>query len=904
MATLLFTLEPLREALEQNKLVLTANNRQRNQILRAYHLHQAQQKNLTVWAQPRIFSLRQWIEQQWQALLLAGHTELSGTIANSWQSLSLWEQVIDSRSDNGRLLRQRELASTAESARQSVDAWRCSDAELLAASAHRPNAATFIDWLAHYRQALARCQLVTQEQAQQWLLQAFTNNELPPEPGALLYGFDDIAPLSLALLDSALPKAARVNSQPYPETVPVRVVLNDFDSEVRAAAHWADRILAVTPDAVIGIVIPELGQQRSRVERIFKEIFEPLACQPGRARTVAPFNFSSGTPLGSAPVIRTALDWLTLTLQEQPLERICRLLVNDYWGDSATERALRTALIKRIRRSGRQKLSIANVRYFLEQLSQQHESPESDLSRRLQIASEIERERHHKHSLSHWLDRVMSYLEQLGWPGSRPLDSIEYQQIKQWYELHDELLSLTQVQPLFSLYQVTDLLRRSADKTHFQAQTPDSPIQILGALEASGLSFSHCWVLGLHHRAWPPAPAPNPLLPINLQRDWHMPNASAERELLYAQRLTENFKSCAAQVVFSHGANLDEQPLKPSRLMADLELIDPEALGLTGQSQRAEHYQKLVDSAVLEAVDCRRGPALSNPVVRGGAGLFKAQASCPFVAFVRYRLGASSDHEPTLGFSAIERGNVLHDALANIWQQLQDSSQLAAHSDAQLEALVSHVCSDTVNKTGLARGAEIGATFRQLEAERLTQLLLSWLTLERERGAFVAQQIETQHTINFAGLQLTVRVDRIDQLDAGGQLIIDYKTGQVNTSAWQSDRFDDPQLPLYACTLVPNGAQAIAFAQINASEQRFAGTGCGTGISGIADVPEAQWQEQLSLWQQRLTELADEFREAWAVVDYRNKAARTYDQALEGLTRADELADISAWLKNTGAQRP
>jgi len=103
MAAVLFNIEPLREALELGTLVLSANNRQRNQILRAYHQHQSQQNGPKAWRQPRVFSLRQWTEQQWQALLLGGKTDISGTIANSWQSLALWEQVIAANSSAGRL---------------------------------------------------------------------------------------------------------------------------------------------------------------------------------------------------------------------------------------------------------------------------------------------------------------------------------------------------------------------------------------------------------------------------------------------------------------------------------------------------------------------------------------------------------------------------------------------------------------------------------------------------------------------------------------------------------------------------------------------------------------------------------------------------------------------------------
>jgi probable DNA repair protein len=901
MAAILFDITPVRDALEHNRLLITANNRQRNQIMRAFNEHRAQHTQQTAWAQPRLLSWRQWTQQQWQALLL-GTAKVQGVIINPWQTQVLWERVIGD-SETGTLLRQRELANTAESARANLETWRCSDSQLRAASQYHPNSMTFIRWLDAYRKALQQLQLVTPEQAQELLAQAFSQGKLTPEQDALLYGFDDIPPLGAHLMQCALPEATHVSPQRYTKASAVRTQLTDSNSEARAAALWADGILRESPDAVIGIIAPELGQQRNIIERAFNEVFEPLACQPGRACTVAPFNFSSGTPLGGGAVIRSALDWLELTLQAQPLERVCRLLHNPFWADSDSEREPRAALIKRLRRSGCQRVSGADLRYHAEQLSkaQPHSEDEapsavSSLSRRLQVASEIERQRHHKHSLAQWLDRALEYLEQLGWPGTRRLNSIEYQQIKQWYQLHEQLLSTSQVQPLLTLYEVTDLLRRSADKTHFQAQTPDSPIQILGALEASGLNFTHCWVLGMNHRAWPAAANPNPLLPISLQRELNMPNASAARELAYAAQLTDNFRHCAAQVVFSYASHSDEQPLKPSSLIAAVPEQPAASLRAEGESLTEQHYRLLTASSQLEAVDCRYGPPLINPVVRGGAGLFKAQSACPFMAFARYRLGASSPSEPVVGFSAIERGNALHEALAIIWQRLGTHSQLQSLAAPALQTMITEACSRAVGNTGTARGSEVGATYRQLEVERLARLLTSWLAVERERASFTPRDIETEHLLTFAGLQLTVRVDRIDQLDDGGLFIVDYKTGSVSARHWSPDTFSEPQLPLYACTLAPERTRGIAFAHISASQQCFIGTGNRTGIEGVAPLDDTQWQAQLEQWQDKLTELAQAFKAAWAVVDYRHPQGRRFDAEFEGLTRADEHADMTQWL--------
>ena len=44
---------------------------------------------------------------------------------------------------------------------------------------------------------------------------------------------------------------------------------------------------------------------------------------------------------------------------------------------------------------------------------------------------------------------------------------------------------------------------------------------------------------GLSADRWPPAPAPNPLLPFAWQRERNVPRSSAKRELAFAETLTD-----------------------------------------------------------------------------------------------------------------------------------------------------------------------------------------------------------------------------------------------------------------------------------------------------------------------------------------------------------------------------
>ena len=74
-------------------------------------------------------------------------------------------------------------------------------------------------------------------------------------------------------------------------------------------------------------------------------------------------------------------------------------------------------------------------------------------------------------------------------------------------------------------------------------------------------------------------------------------------------------------------------------------------------------------------------------------------------------------------------------------------------------------------------------------------LVTEWLGYEATRLPFTVVETESARTIKLAGLALDLRLDRIDRLNDGSLLVIDYKTGNVSPNAWQLPRPDDVQLP-------------------------------------------------------------------------------------------------------------
>jgi hypothetical protein len=165
---------------------------------------------------------------------------------------------------------------------------------------------------------------------------------------------------------------------------------------------------------------------------------------------------------------------------------------------------------------------------------------------------------------------------------------------------------------------------------------------------------------------------------------------------------------------------------------------------------------------------------------------------------------------------------------------------------------------------------QLGVGFaRRLEQRRLESLLARWLDIEKTRAAFVVLKPEEERIISLGGLEVRTRVDRIDDLNGGGEIILDYKTGIVKTTGWDSDRPDEPQLPLY-CATSERPINGAAFAVIRIGELAFRGIADNNaalpGLKKMTTQP-VSFAELVADWRRILERLAADFRAGVAIVD-------------------------------------
>jgi probable DNA repair protein len=903
----LFNIKGLIDQLQSGTLVLTPNRRLARHIGGAWaqHCHQQGQQ---AWCQPAILSIDIWLLECWQ--LLQDHAyraSLGFSIVNDHAERFIWEQVIDKDVENPPGVDSPAFARLAQTALQNMERWQVAFSEL-AHSGHETSA-HFLRWRRQFASELLNRQLLTPAQAHAFVWQAFQQNLLPRQEQVVLVGFQTtLAPLYTHIIDSAFNDVAHWHESGLSASKKIHVAANDSDEIVRAA-QWAKQQAQHHPGSSqkgnikqgnrIGVVFPNLVNQRHRIDRIFREIFTPDYCLPGTPHSIAPYNISAGIPLCDTPLVASGLMLLNLQRSPQPLDFYCGLLINPFWGDldSTVEQVIRTQCQLLLLRANKLDPATADLRYYMKLAEDSVPDINSTLSRDLQQFENLCRQQSAQGkpftgSFKFWVQQFSNRLKILGWPGKRVLDSIEYQQQQQWLNTLEEFSRLDNaLDPVDADTALTQLTRLCGAQI-FQAEDSDSPVLVLGLLEAAGLHFESLWLAEMHDGQWPQTPDYNPLLPVHVQRQHQMPRSSAETELAIAQRLLSDFENNCKELVFSFGQFDSDTERQISRLLAsDLpELAHP--LEPLDHPLIAEQ-----DKPVLQRMTLGQAPSLPGDfLLRGGSAVLRDQARCPFNAFSIWRLGAEPLPEPTFEFTAVERGNLTHHVLELFWRRCKDSTTLNAMSQDSRDILLTESIAAALKQIKKDRPRLFGPRFSNIETGRLHQLICRWLDIEASRAPFVVSAQEQNISLQLGNLNLSLRIDRIDRLDDGSAVLIDYKTGSSSIKSFSDERPEELQLLLYALA-IDQPLAALCFGQLSASK--------GVAIKGLGNHPEIapsltdleetqledNWPDTLAVWRNRLSSLATEFCQGNAEMAVYSNTVINHQKYLRPLNR---------WYENRG----
>ncbi len=866
-------------------VVLSVNRRLARFLTQEYDAIQIHARQRS-WASARIMPWSAWLEQCWEALHDQWSVEEGDQagplplLLTPGQERLLWERIIADSPEGAGLIR---IADAAQKAREAWNLLQAFEVDLDPdEAALHEDAAAWQRWASRFEAELRRHHWCAVAGLPAFLMARL--NQLPLPEQILLAGFDRVTPQQNHFwqLLSAAGVAVKIFQVAPKAGQGVRLAFPDLETEIRAAASWSRGRLEGRLTAMgsqdghssaypIGVVIPGLAACRAQVVRIFQEVFQirtPMV-------ESLPYNISLGVPLTETAVVRDAL--LLLELGRGRLEHsiYSRLLATPFMHGGEREWSHRALLDARLRQDGCLSLSVDALIYQAKRGEEGPLCPTLALTlgrfqaeRRLLAKADLYAD------TRQWAVRFAAWLQLLGWPGERALNSGEYQAVASWQESLAGFAALDRVADKMGLSAALALLSRHMQETMFQPESGEAPVQVLGALEAAGERFEAVWVLGLSADIWPPVPEPNPFLPVNFQRLHGMPKCSGEQELLFAKQILNGLWCSADEVIVTYSRQEGDREMRLTPLALHLPESSWESLAVG----RWPDYGRMIQAtAALEIIeDWRAPPYADGALVTGGAGVIKSQAVCPFQAFARYRLRAKGLETPLPGLNGGQRGELVHLVLKKWWASLGSLSALMTLSPAQWREQATLAIEGAVAEV-MARWPEALTSAGQiLEQNRLLSLLWLWSELEKTRTvAFEVVEQEEGTLLDVGGVRLNLRMDRVDQLMDGGLVILDYKTGKMapRIKDWFTSRPLEPQLPLY-CLALGRGVEALAFARISPHDMQFIGVGVDAEILprvpayvDLRDAEFSDWTEVLNHWQALFADLGRAFRAGDALPD-------------------------------------
>jgi len=841
------------KALEEGATVVTGSNRLARTLRLEYNAIR-QQRGEAAWRAPTALRWQAWMSALWEDFQF--RVESPPALLDPWQERMLWQRAVIESDESSSLLQVGGAAAAAQEAWALATEWRLNLA--FVERDGNEDSRVFAGWARRFRDWCGEDRLIEGARLADYLRGAMVRLPLPAR--VVLAGFDEFTPQQSDFIEKcraagcAIETAAREAGSQAANTV--RVCFADPSAEIEAAARWARALLAREPDVRIGVVVPDLSARSREVARAFRNVLEPAAQLPGHHKPHGLFHVSAGEPLSMRPLVTSALSLLGLSPQRNEWNRLSGLVLSPYVAGAVTERASRGLLDARMRKAGEMRVSIAALRRLCRESGSPCPRLDATLGRWLHVLDQAPRTQ----SAAAWSRTFSELLESLGWPGEQSLTSVEYQTGEAWNRVLSQFAATDAFAGALSAEGAASLLECIAAETAFQPEAEQAPVEVLGTLEASGLRFDHLWVAGLHDEAWPGPPKPNPFLPFRMQREQGLPQCSPERELEYATLITRRLLASAPDVVVSYPALVEDREVAPSPLILPVRKIGPEDLAIDDCAAYAESIR---DSRVMEQMVDEQAPPLGDEAwQRGGTKVFQYQSTCPFRAFAELRLGAEELDTPVPGLDVRRRGNLVHAALEEFWKEVRTHDALCGRTD------ISEVIRKSVGMA-MARleqdtGSAIPERFAALERRRLERIVSEWIELEKRRGWFEVMQPEREQWAELGGVRARIRIDRIDRLRDGREIIIDYKTGRTTVSAWETERPGEPQLPLYSA-IHERPLAGVLFGQVKAGELRFRGWTAEAGL--VPGVDATDLAAMVRDWRVVLERLAREFRAGRAEVD-------------------------------------
>ncbi|HKL62973.1 MAG TPA: hypothetical protein VJ883_06375, partial [Woeseiaceae bacterium] len=618
------------DSVDGSAVIVTASRRLARH-LRLRHAAGRAAAGESAWVAPRYVPWEIWLVETWEAAGFRPEAPLPRPVLTPRQNRALWERAA------ARALGEAPLAGTGSLAAQAAESWRraCDwevPAEAIREAARSPDATFLVRALGYYTAACAEGGWQDPAMLPAALAERFRAGTAGIGGPVTFAGFERRSPAQrrlVAAMQHAAVTLANTGSDTREQTGSVSIRdAPDRDAELRAAGAWARERLLADPACRAGIIVPDLANRAQRAGRLIAEGFNPGWQLRGAAGNG--INVSYGRPLADYGLVDAALGVLELIREDPDFPALSRLLRSPHLGGAGT--AERAGVELALRELPDRRWDLARLPAALTGRGDGLAEAAAAFVGTLAGVAARRGEWQARDLPAAWAERIDTLLIEAGWARDDALDSAGWQLVNAWRSVLNQFAATGAVSGPVSGHAAVAQVAAIARDTLFQPESDDDNVQVMGMLEASGMSFDALWIAGLDTTTWPPPQRPDPLLPMGLQREYGMPDATPADTLEYARRIFTVLLSAAGEVVVSWPRREGDAQLTASPLLADLPDGGPLA-------PVAVYAETLAGSSALEPVHPDPPPALAaGEMLSGGHGVLSAQRTQPFDAFARYRL--------------------------------------------------------------------------------------------------------------------------------------------------------------------------------------------------------------------------------------------------------------------------
>ena len=848
----------------------------------------------SAWHTPQIIVWDDYIERLWQAnkhALPSAYVRLNNT-----QALLVWQQIItQAKKDNSDflLLNEQQTANVAQRSWQLAHKWRIPLNDL--ASRDDLDSAAFASWCTAYTKRLETNHWLDSAQLEKLIVDQTAT--LKALPAAIMFAYFDLTTASqqkhiqvCEQRNISISHCSSIASNQVKQQQVQYISYAHEQQELRTVLQRAKELIEAEPESRIGIIIPNLSENRSRIEQLARSIFypnlSPLDCQ----QTDLVYRFSLGQTLSKIPYIHSMLIALKLLKKSFSYQSLQAFLLSEWWSLKEQQNTAAADLI-RLERAIKKRRSSWLTWQDLQTISLEKLPEATYLSDFFQELDTFQQTlfstEQNLHSTREWSAIFSDWLVLMGW-SENELDSWHFQAHESWLETIQLFVSHDLVQGEIGLSRALRTLNGLCKDKVYMRQAKDEPILISGVLEGVGQAVDYLFVTGMHE-AYPSPMAKDPFISQFALAEQGFPFAKNDTEFAYEHNKLASLFAGGQQIEVSYARQNNAGEYGVTALLRAEQFSEANCFSSEFVSAKLVEYSDTIGLACLHSAN-----------IQGGSRVFENQSHCPFKAYIEHRILRQTEDEPEFGLDARDAGTIVHDILENIWRELQSFSALNRMEETHLllliERHVEHYIDAPNSKFQYDRKHLLN-----LEKPRLKELLMEWFTLEKDQriAPYTVMAVEKRIQSEFGGIPITLVIDRIDRTDQGDCLIIDYKTGQAEISDWNGVRPKSPQMPLYALALEQQAnysIKGIGFGKLKTNDCALKGftelDNIGASFKTNLSRDKTPWAEQLQEWHANLSDLAQEFLDGHALVNP-SKANPCQYCDLSSVCRVHQLKDQS-----------